>query len=80
MAPHTAAQALKTAVYCAGVFESLGYGVNPKPHEKRYDIIQTVALGSPERLIAFAGAYRRVLRLTALHCRSRATWQAMPTR
>ena len=53
MAPHTAAQALKTAVYCAGVFESIGYGVNPKPHEKRYDIIQTVALGSPERLIAF---------------------------
>lgn len=53
MAPHTAAQALKTAVYCAGVFESLGYNVNPRPADERYDIIQTIALGNPQKLIAF---------------------------
>ncbi len=53
MAPHTVAQALKTAVYCANVFKSIGYAVNPEPDSKRYDIIQTIALGSPDALIAF---------------------------
>lgn len=53
MAPHTVAQALKTAAYCARAFDLLGYSVNPKPDEERYDIIQTVALGAPEKLIAF---------------------------
>ena len=53
MAPHTVAQALKTAIYCACVFESLGYSVNPKPSEPRYDIIQTIAFKNPEGLIGF---------------------------
>lgn len=53
MAPHTVAQALKTAAYCAHVFDLIGYEVNPKPCEKRMDIIQTVMLGSPEKLISF---------------------------
>lgn len=53
MAPHTAAQALKTAVYCANVFESLGFSVNPAPQDERYDIIQTIAFGDPDGLIAF---------------------------
>ena len=53
MAPHTVAQALKTAAYCARAFSLLGYPVNPAPDEKRFDIIQTVALGAPEKLIAF---------------------------
>lgn len=53
MAPHTAAQALKTAVYCANVFQNLGYDVNPKPDDPRYDIIQTIAFNNPDGLIAF---------------------------
>ncbi len=53
MAPHTVAQALKTAAYGAYVFDSLGYKVNPKPSEIRYDIIQTVNLESAEKLINF---------------------------
>ena len=53
LAPHTVAQALKTAHFAAYVFDSLGYKVSPGPFEKRYDIIQTVSLGTPEGLIGF---------------------------
>ncbi len=52
-APHVVGEALKTAVYAAGLFEALGYDVSPSTGEKRADIIQTVLLRSPEALIAF---------------------------
>lgn len=52
-APHTVAQALKTAAFAAALFQRLGYGVNPLPLEERYDIIQTVSLGNAEKLCAF---------------------------
>ncbi len=52
-APHTVAQALKTALFAAYVFEKLGYTVEPKWDEPRYDIIQTVQTGSAEGLCAF---------------------------
>ena len=54
-APHTTAQALKTACFAAYVFgeEGLGYPVEPKWDEPRYDIIQTVITGAPEKLCAF---------------------------
>ncbi len=51
-APHTVAQALKTAHLAAYVFESLGFAVEPRYDEQRYDIIQTVITGSPEGLCA----------------------------
>ena len=51
-APHTVAQALKTAHLAAYVFESLGFAVEPRWNEQRYDIIQTVITGSPEGLCA----------------------------
>lgn len=47
LAPHVTAQALKTAVFCAGLLERLGFTVSPKADEIRHDIIQTVALGTP---------------------------------
>ena len=53
MAPHTVAQALKTAAYAAALFEIMGYEVNPKTGEDRYDIIQTVACKSADSLIKF---------------------------
>ena len=53
MAPHTTAQALKTAIFCAKVMELLGYEVSPKAEEPRYDIIQTIAFGAPEPLCRF---------------------------
>lgn len=52
-APHTVAQAVKTAIYAAYVFEALGFEVEPHYSEPRYDIIQTVRLGSPDALCAF---------------------------
>ena len=52
-APHTTAQALKTAHLAAYVFEELGYPVEPRWNEKRHDIIQTVITGTPEGLCAF---------------------------
>ncbi len=53
LAPHTTAQALKTAIFCASVMEKLGYEVSPRANEPRYDIIQTVAFGAPEPLRRF---------------------------
>ena len=52
-APHTTAQALKTAVFTAYIFEKLGFDVSPKYNEDRVDIIQTVTFGEPQGLIDF---------------------------
>ena len=54
-APHTTAQALKTACLAAYIFgeEGLGFTVEPKWDEPRYDIIQSVITGSREGLCAF---------------------------
>ena len=52
-APHCVAQAVKTALYAAYVFESLGFEVEPRYTERRYDIIQAVRLGSADNLCAF---------------------------
>ena len=52
-APHTTAQALKTAHLAAYVFEELGYNVEPRWNVERSDIIQTVITGAPELLCAF---------------------------
>jgi cystathionine beta-lyase family protein involved in aluminum resistance len=53
VAPHTVAQALKTAHFAAYVFDALGFDVSPRWGERRSDIITTVRLGSPEALCAF---------------------------
>lgn len=52
-APHTVAEALKTAHFAAYVFHELGFVVEPQPEERRSDIIQTVVTGDPELLCAF---------------------------
>lgn len=53
-APHTTAQALKTAHLAAYVFGERGLGFEAEPtwNEPRYDIIQTVVTRSPELLCA----------------------------
>lgn len=53
MAPHVVAQALKTAVFCAGMMEELGLESSPGVEDERYDIIQMVKLGSPENMRRF---------------------------
>ena len=52
-APHTTAQALKTAALAAYLFDKAGFAVEPLYDEARYDIIQQVKCGSPELLCAF---------------------------
>lgn len=52
-APHTTAQALKTAVFCASLMSLLGYQVSPTVSDVRHDLIQTVALGDPELVKKF---------------------------
>ena len=53
MAPHTVAQAIKTACLAARVFEDLGMLTTPASDAPRADIIQAIQMRSPERLIAF---------------------------
>lgn len=53
LAPHTTAQALKTAIFCAKVMQMMGFEVHPLPEETRHDIIQTIAFGAPEPLCRF---------------------------
>lgn len=52
-APSVTANALKTAVFAASLFENLGFEVSPRSDESRHDIIQTVILKSPEALCRF---------------------------
>ena len=52
-APHITAQALKTAHLAAYMFEKLGFAVEPRWNEERYDIIQTVITGGEKELCAF---------------------------
>ena len=53
LAPHTVAQALKTAVFCAAMMDELGIETSPGVTEPRSDIIQMVKIGSAERLKKF---------------------------
>ena len=50
LAPHTTAQALKTAVFCAAMMEQIGVRSFPGVGDRRSDIIQTVCLGSEEKM------------------------------
>ena len=53
LAPHTVAQALKTAVFAAGIMELLGYETQPASHEVRHDIIQMIHMKQPDALKKF---------------------------
>ena len=52
-APHTVAEALKTAVFASALFSLLGYEVSPKADEIRGDIIEIISLKNREALISF---------------------------
>ena len=53
LAPHTVAQALKTAVFAARLMEELGYETEPGSDAVRHDIIQMIHLGGPEAVKRF---------------------------
>ena len=52
-APSVVASSVKTAVFASRILEKLGYKVDPKFDEPRADIVQTIELGSAEKLIKF---------------------------
>ena len=53
LAPHTVAQAVKTAVFAARIMELLGYRTEPTSDQVRHDIIQMIHFGTPEPLKRF---------------------------
>ena len=53
LAPVVTAAALKSAIFAANLYGSLGFSVVPGPKEERHDIIQAVTFGVPEGVIAF---------------------------
>ena len=55
LAPHTVAQALKTAVFTARLLELMGFKSSPGWDAPRSDIIQAVDFGDPELLRRFCG-------------------------
>lgn len=52
-APLVVSGALKGAIFAANLYERLGFTVLPDGTEERHDIIQAIALETPERLCAF---------------------------
>ena len=53
VAPHTTAEALKTAVYSAALFSLLGYEVSPEANDMRADIIEIIKLKESRALVSF---------------------------
>ncbi len=53
LAPHTVAQAVKTAVFGARMMELMGYDTEPTSQQTRHDIIQMVSLHTPEAVKRF---------------------------
>ncbi len=53
LAPYIVSQALMGAIFCAKLFEDLGYEVLPKYDEVRSDIIQSIKFNNPDEIISF---------------------------
>lgn len=52
-APLVVSGSLKGAIFAANLYERLGFAVLPDGSQERHDIIQAIALETPERLCAF---------------------------
>lgn len=59
LAPHITAQALKSAIFSAGIFSSLGFKTSPLPSEIRGDIIQAIELKTADNLTKFCQAIQK---------------------
>ena len=53
LAPHTVAQALKTAIFAAAMMDELGLDSKPRYDEDRFDIIQKISLKTGENMKQF---------------------------
>ena len=52
-APMIVANALKTSIYTAYVFEKLGYDVSPKYNDERVDIVQNIIFRDEDKLVNY---------------------------
>lgn len=52
-APMVVANALKTSIYTAYVFEKLGYNISPKYNEERVDIVQNIVFNDENKLVEY---------------------------
>ena len=56
LAPKVTANALKTAIFAANLYERMGFFTLPDAVEPRHDIIQAITFGKPELVTAFCEA------------------------
>lgn len=56
LAPKVTANALKTAIFAANLYERMGFSTLPDAVEPRHDIIQAITFGKPELVTAFCEA------------------------
>lgn len=59
LAPQVTGNAIKGAIFTAALLEQLGFEVTPKWNEERTDLIQTIILGSGEKMVQFARAIQK---------------------
>lgn len=60
LAPGVVCQSVKGAIFAARLFERLGYEVSPAWDEPRTDIIQSITLGSPKKILAFCRGIQKM--------------------
>ena len=65
MAPSIVKSVLKTMTYASRMLEKYGFKVSPKKKEKRADIIQTIELGTEEKLIKFCQGIQKAAPIEA---------------
>jgi cystathionine beta-lyase family protein involved in aluminum resistance len=53
LAPHIVSESLRGAVFTAALFSLAGFAAQPGPFDPRGDIVQSLTLGTPEKLVAF---------------------------
>ena len=65
LAPSVVEQTLRGLDFAAALFEELGFAVDPQPGGARTDIVQAIALGTPERLLRFARGLQSAMPVNA---------------
>ncbi len=65
VAPLVVEQTLRGLNFIAALFAELGYVIDPQPGDVRTDIVQAIALGNRERLLAFARGLQRAMPINA---------------
>jgi cystathionine beta-lyase family protein involved in aluminum resistance len=64
-APLVVGETLRGLNFAAALFAELGFAVDPAAGAARADIVQSIRLGTPEKLVAFARGLQRTLPINA---------------